>query len=68
MYEYIKSDNEIDVFSYSAFALDKWFPVEKQLIKNNIEKLSVERLSHIRSIVDYGLNLLNKNHTGYVYK
>lgn len=63
-----KPKNEIDIYSYSAFTLDKWFPAEHQLYNNNVEKLSGERLLDFHSIINHSLIILNKNNTENRYQ
>lgn len=53
--------SELDIYSYSAFTLDKWFPAKEILYKRNVERLTGDRLKDLHIMINYGLDYLNKN-------
>lgn len=59
--EKIEFENEGDVYSYSAFTFDNFYPSELGIYKRNLFKLTGVRKKDLHSIIETGLVHLNQN-------
>jgi chondroitin sulfate N-acetylgalactosaminyltransferase 1/2 len=53
-------ENEADVYSYSAFTLDKLYPAELGIYKRNIIKLTGAKKSNLHDVIHTALNDLDE--------